>query len=82
MRSHRYLINVPLHWEDRMISIRQLMIDDHNHCDDLFIEAENLVAEKKWSEASTSLKHFIAATLEHFGQEENILFHEYDKHFD
>ncbi|MCW8855526.1 MAG: hemerythrin domain-containing protein [Gammaproteobacteria bacterium] len=57
-----------------MISIKQLMSNDHNHCDELFIEAENHVLKKNWSEADQALNHFINTTLDHFRHEENTLF--------
>ncbi|MDH5473316.1 MAG: hemerythrin domain-containing protein [Gammaproteobacteria bacterium] len=57
-----------------MISIKQLMSEDHAHCDELFIEAENLVLKKNWSETEIALNNFINTTLEHFDHEENTLF--------
>jgi len=57
-----------------MISIKQLMSEDHNHCDELLIEAENNVLNKNWSAAETALNNFTNATLDHFRHEETVLF--------
>ena len=57
-----------------MISIKQLMSEDHNHCDELLIEAENDVVNKNWLAAETALNNFINATLDHFRHEETVLF--------
>lgn len=57
-----------------MQSISRYMTDDHNHCDDLFAEAENAVAKGDWQTGATQFQAFEAATLKHFEREENILF--------
>ena len=57
-----------------MISIKQLMSEDHNHCDELLIEAENFVLKKNWSAAETALNKFTNTTLNHFKHEETTLF--------
>ncbi len=57
-----------------MQDISDYLTADHNHCDDLFAEAENAVANDDWQTATTQFKAFEAATLLHFSREENILF--------
>lgn len=57
-----------------MHDISDYLTADHNHCDDLFAEAENAVANDDWQTAMTQFKAFEAATLLHFSREENILF--------
>ncbi len=57
-----------------MHDISDYLTADHNHCDDLFAEAENAVANDDWQTAMTQFQGFKAATLLHFTREENILF--------
>lgn len=57
-----------------MTSIKQIMSNDHHHCDELFIETENLVSKGKWQEARPALDHFITAIMKHFEHEEKTLF--------
>ena len=54
--------------------ISHYLTADHHHCDDLFADAENAVANDDWQTAKTQFKAFAAATLLHFTREENILF--------
>jgi hemerythrin-like domain-containing protein len=57
-----------------MHDISHYLTADHHHCDDLFADAENAVANDDWPTAMTQFKAFAAATLLHFTREENILF--------
>ena len=57
-----------------MRQIAQFMTEDHNHCDDLFVEAENAVADQDWPMALETFQRFAHATLRHFTWEEEILF--------
>ena len=57
-----------------MHDISDYLTADHHHCDDLFAEAENAVANDDWQTAMTQFRAFEAATLLHFTREENILF--------
>jgi hemerythrin-like domain-containing protein len=57
-----------------MHDISQYLTADHHHCDDLFADAENAVANDDWRTAKTQFKAFEAATLLHLTREENILF--------
>ncbi len=57
-----------------MSNIRSFMTEDHRHCDDLFAEAEQAVAQKNLPAARAAFEHFRAATLAHFDCEEKTLF--------
>ena len=57
-----------------MTTIRSFMTDDHRHCDDLFAEAEQAIAQKNIAAARAALEHFRTATLAHFDGEEKTLF--------
>ena len=57
-----------------MDTISHYMTDDHNHCDDLFAEAENAIASGNWQAGATQFQAFESATLQHFEREETILF--------
>lgn len=57
-----------------MHDISDYLTADHNHCDDLFAEAENAVANDDWQTAMTQFQGFKAATLLHFTREESVLF--------
>lgn len=61
-----------------MTSIAQYLTRDHDHCDDLFAEAENAVAKKDWSNAPGLFSEFQQATLAHFTREEAILFPDFE----
>ena len=61
-----------------MSTIQTILTDDHNHCDDLFAEAENQVASARndsdWQQANALFEHFQSATLLHLAREEQVLF--------
>jgi hemerythrin-like domain-containing protein len=57
-----------------MPSIADYMTDDHQHCDDLFADAENAVGGQDWSTAKARFQDFQQATLTHFAREEEVLF--------
>ena len=50
------------------------MIQDHEHCDTLFADAENAVAQGNWPLANTHFQAFRSDTLRHFDREEDALF--------
>lgn len=54
--------------------ISDFLSEDHNHCDDLFVAAENAVGATDWALAQSSFASFRDATLCHFAREEVILF--------
>jgi len=57
-----------------MHSVLAYLGDDHSHCDDLFAEAEKLVADGEWSNARSGHDAFIQAMERHFTMEESVLF--------
>jgi len=57
-----------------MSTIKTYMEGDHRRCDELFAEAESLVAEGDWAAAAESYNDFHQAMEQHFGMEENALF--------
>lgn len=50
------------------------MTDHHKTCDNLLVEAEGLLAKKKWDEFAAAWKQFEVETIAHFDAEEEILF--------
>ncbi|TCS73826.1 hemerythrin HHE cation binding domain-containing protein [Sulfuritortus calidifontis] len=57
-----------------MSQITELLSQDHSACDELFAEAENLVAGKAWPDAASRFGEFRAAMERHLDAEENTLF--------
>ena len=57
-----------------MSAIRNLMTEDHRHCDDLFAEAELAVGNKNIQAAKAGFEKFQQAMLAHFDAEEKTLF--------
>ena len=57
-----------------MNSVQNVMTHDHKRCDELFAEAEKLVAKKNWQDAQPAIQEFCQNLLAHFEHEENILF--------
>jgi len=57
-----------------MNRISQFLSDDHEHCDALFAETENAVADKDWPLAAKQFQAFSQDTLRHFAREEDVLF--------
>ena len=61
-----------------MSTIQSILTDDHDHCDDLFAEAENQVAsaqnETDWQRAQSVFERFHSTTLMHLAREEQALF--------
>ena len=62
------------------MSIIQTMTADHRRCDDLFAEAEELVALEKWEGAGSAFRDFRRHTDNHFVQEESVLFPAFEEH--
>lgn len=54
--------------------IREFMVEDHRHCDDLFVSAEQLASSGNLAAARLAFDNFSAATLRHFATEEQTLF--------
>lgn len=57
-----------------MTTLRDLMTDDHRHCDDLFAAAEKAVTTKQWDAANAAFASFRAAVEAHLAAEERTLF--------
>ncbi|HRH81969.1 MAG TPA: hemerythrin domain-containing protein [Thiobacillaceae bacterium] len=57
-----------------MTPIADYLTEDHQHCDDLFADAENAVGGRDWDTAQTRFQDFQRATLAHFAREEEVLF--------
>lgn len=57
-----------------MSQITALLSQDHTACDDLFAEAEALVAKQDWPNAATHFGRFEQALQRHLGVEEDTLF--------
>ncbi len=57
-----------------MITIRQYLGNDHDYCDELFVRAEEAVANEIWEDARTALQAFHDALEKHFTREEKVLF--------
>ncbi len=54
--------------------ISQFMTQEHRDCDSEFAEAEQAVADNKWSKAEEKFIVFANSTLTHFKREEDELF--------
>lgn len=57
-----------------MTDITHFLTADHTHCDDLFAETENAVADADWIQGLSHFQAFETATLRHFAREESVLF--------
>ncbi len=57
-----------------MSRISDYLGNDHGHCDDLFVAAENAVGAADWALAQQAFTNFRNATLCHFAREEETLF--------
>ena len=53
---------------------RDLMSNDHRHCDDLFAVTDTAIGKKQWAAAASSWAEFRQAMEAHLGAEENTLF--------
>ena len=62
-----------------MTSIPEYMTRKHRECDECFSDAEAAVIKNNWPLAVDKWKAFVAELFEHFEQEENILFPEFEK---
>lgn len=50
------------------------LIEDHKHCDQLFVAVEQLVLQRQWKEAAESLVTFTAVFGRHIETEESTFF--------
>jgi len=63
-----------------MAILSRFLINEHSHCDDLFAEAENAVADKNWAIAQSGFQRFIDEMQRHFRHEEDVLFPSFEAH--
>ncbi len=57
-----------------MTQLSSFLVNEHNHCDELFAAAENAVADRDWPRAATAFQQFEESTLRHFAHEEDVVF--------
>ena len=57
-----------------MSPLIRFLSEEHNACDDDFVEAENAVAAADWNAARSAYEAFRAAMRRHFAHEEEVLF--------
>ncbi len=57
-----------------MSNISQYLSAEHEHCDNLFVEAENAAAQSQWNNAEKLFYSFRTSTELHFNREELVLF--------
>ena len=57
-----------------MTTIAGFLTDDHRHCDETFVAAEQLMAKGRWAEADQRYGEFATAIEHHFSREEELLF--------
>ena len=62
-----------------MTSIPEFMTTKHRECDELFIAAENAIANNDWSLAKQEFAQFSQELELHLHAEENILFPEFEQ---
>lgn len=62
-----------------MSLIPEYMTDKHRECDEFFSEAESVVAEGNWSLATDKWQLFTQELNEHFTQEEEVLFPQFEQ---
>jgi len=55
-------------------TITRKMRDDHHHCDEIFVAAEELVAGGDWQQGAARFEDFAGAIEHHFSMEEEVLF--------
>ena len=64
----------PFSQEDKTMSIRDILTDDHRHCDDLFAAAEQAAGQNDPMGAKAAFQQFRQAMQAHFTTEEGTLF--------
>lgn len=60
--------------ETEVTNLVEYMMAEHEVCNDLFCDSENLATESKWTEARAAFEKFVTETQSHFGREEKVLF--------
>lgn len=62
-----------------MPTITETMSVDHRRCDELFAEAEELIAKGDWEQGGVKFNAFKEAIEHHFSMEEEVLFPSFEK---
>ena len=62
-----------------MTTIGKFMADDHQRCDEMFVDVESAVTDGDWNLARRRWDRFEAAIRRHFEMEEEILFPEIER---
>lgn len=57
-----------------MTGILEYMVNEHDFCNGLFCDSENLATESKWAELKSMFEKFSTETEQHFNREEKVLF--------
>lgn len=57
-----------------MTTLSSFLANEHNHCDELFAQAENAVADHDWPRAGSAFQQFMESTQRHFAHEEDVVF--------
>ena len=57
-----------------MMTIRELLADDHRQCDACFVAVEQAVSKVNWEQADADFAALNRAMERHFAAEENLLF--------
>jgi len=57
-----------------MNAIATYLEQDHQHCDDLYLQAEAHIAEQRLADGAVALQHFMLAFERHLAREEQLLF--------
>ena len=70
-----YLYRIPVH----PVNISEIMSAHHRHCDELFVNAENMLSQGDWDRAEAEFAAFREQTEKHFSKEEDVLFPEFEK---
>ena len=61
-------------------TISDYLEQDHQHCDDLYMQAEEHIAETRLAEGAAAFQRFMLAFELHLAREEHLLFPELEKH--
>lgn len=64
----------------RSSSIARFLTTDHEHCDNLFADAENAASRGDWAQAEARFHAFRRDTLRHFEREESVCFPAFEDH--
>jgi len=62
-----------------METITHKMQQDHQHCDDLFVQAEELIADAQWDKGLEAFTRFSVTLDHHLNMEEQVLFPEFEQ---